>query len=291
MTTPRRVPSGRSSTAGAVPDGVVGTWSTGAPRESSRRRSGTYSPNGTRRTLSYRPVTSPVGVTITWALVNLVVLPGTSSVTPTEIGTSRRAASAATAAISGLPANCVTSTTFSGHSTRSSSSSGSIERVASTWRWVTRALGTSSARVPCSPPPCTAAMSRKSPVPCPRGASFADRQHGDSGEESGGCQARVGADVAETARQHPEGEADLEHHPREEDHTADADDSGERAGSLGNPQAGEWHTAERPEKRRPRRGVGERPADRAPPPVRGGDGGDDVERGVHTRWRRCSRAR
>ena len=50
---PTRVPSGRSSTAGVVPATASwGTWSTGAPSASSRPRSGTYSPNGTRRTLS-----------------------------------------------------------------------------------------------------------------------------------------------------------------------------------------------------------------------------------------------
>ena len=63
--------------------------------------------------------------------------------------------------------------TFSGHSTRSSELSGSMVRVASMWRAVTSALGTSSAEVPCSPPPCTAATSRVSPVAWPRGATDA----------------------------------------------------------------------------------------------------------------------
>ena len=47
---------------------------------------------------------------------------------------------------------------FSGHTTRSSSGSGAIVAVASRWACVTLELGTSSARVPCSPPPWTAAI-------------------------------------------------------------------------------------------------------------------------------------
>ena len=98
--------------------------------------------------------------------------------------------------------------------------------------------------------------------------------------------------AAEAAGQHAEGEADLEHDPGEEDDAADADDAGERAGRLGDAQAGERNAAERPrEAQRLDERVGERPADRAPPTDRRGDGGDGVEQRRTRRWRRRSRAR
>ena len=60
------------------------------------------------------------------------------------------AAWALIAASSSLPANCTTSTTFSGHSTRSTAPSAGIDSVASRCRRVTTSLGTSAALVPCS---------------------------------------------------------------------------------------------------------------------------------------------
>ena len=66
----------------------------GRPAPPADPRSGTYSPKGTRRTLSYRLVTSPSGVTTTWALVTRPGWSTTSSVMPTTIGTPNRSASA-----------------------------------------------------------------------------------------------------------------------------------------------------------------------------------------------------
>ena len=91
--------------------------------------------------------------------------------TPTAIGASSRSASTAIAANTSESAKVITSIVFSGHSTRSRSASSGIERVASRWRSVTSDDGTSNALVPCSPPPCTAAMLSVSPVGCPVGAT------------------------------------------------------------------------------------------------------------------------
>ena len=60
---------------------------------------------------------------------------------------------------------------FSGQRTRSRSVPVGIVAVASRCRWVTSDDGTSSADVPCSPPPCTAATSSVCPVERPDGAT------------------------------------------------------------------------------------------------------------------------
>ena len=166
-------PLGSSSTAGCrAGDGIAHPVDGRRDPFSSTPRSGTYSPNGTRRTLSYRLTISPSGLITTWALVKRRrPSTSTSSVSPTEIGTPSRAASAAICWAISDDSNVTTSIVFSGHSTRSRSGSGSIVAVASRCRSVTRIDGTSSAEVPCSPPPCTAATRNVSPVACPSGTT------------------------------------------------------------------------------------------------------------------------
>ncbi len=63
-----------------------------------------------------------------------------------------------------------------------------------------------------------------------------------------------------------EGDADLQHHPRDEDHAPDAGGCGERPGGLGDAEAGEGHSAEREgEPQRLDERVGERADDHRPP--------------------------
>ncbi len=156
MTVASFTPLGSSSTAGPVPATASrGTRSVGAPSAWSSPRSGMYSPKGTRRTFSYRLMTSPPGVTTTWALMKWSPS-GVSSVMPTANGAPMRFASAATSPSSRLPSNWRTSMTFSGHTTRSTEP-GSIAAVAARWRCSTSSAEVSVAWVPCGPPPCTAA--------------------------------------------------------------------------------------------------------------------------------------
>ena len=130
---------------------------------------------------------------------------------------------------------------------------------------MTTSLGTSSALVPCSPPPWTAAMSRNSPVPRPR-RDQAEDDDGRGGEQPSRREADLGGRVAEAADQRTEGDPDLEHDPGEQDDTADANDAGDRCGGLGDPEAGERNPAEWPhEAQRLGQCVGEWSSDRAPP--------------------------
>ena len=127
-------------------------------------RRGTYSPNGTLRTFRSALVTSPSGVTTTWALTKLSstgwAVNSESTVTPTANGTPSRAASAATRELLSLPANGavdVDAVLRPDHQ---------VELVVGLDRGGRREvgaraparLGTSSALVPCRPPPCTAAI-------------------------------------------------------------------------------------------------------------------------------------
>ena len=126
-------------------------------------------------------------------------------------------------------------------------------------------------------------------------ATRGDQRDGGDGErrhggEQGGASGRT-ACHASRLDQRAEGDADLQHHPRDEDHAPDAGGCGERSGRLGDAEAGEGHAAER--EREPQRlheRVGERADDHRPPhrPVvvgasacRDGQLGDAVPRRVH----------
>jgi hypothetical protein len=100
---------------------------------------------------------------------------------------------------------------------------------------------------------------------------------GCGGDQSRRRQAELGGRVAEAADQRTEGDTGLEDDPGEQDHTADADDAGDRRGGLGDAEAGERDAPERPhEAQRLGQRVGEGPTDRAPPTHRRGELGDGV---------------
>ena len=169
--------------------------------------------------------------TITWALVNRSSSPATSSVTPTEIGTSRQAASAATAAL-GTAGELRHVDHVLGPQHQVELVVRVDRAVASTWRWVTRALGTSSA----SPVRRRPARRRcRGSRPCLPAWGSALTVSTAAAARSPADARRVSVVTSPRRRASTPGETDLEHHPREQDHPAGADDSGERAGSLGNP--------------------------------------------------------
>ena len=202
--------------------------------------------------------------------------------TPTEIGTPRRAASPATAASSGLPGEA-------GHVDDVLRPQHEVELVVRGDRAgrLDVTLGHEGARHVVSARALFAAALHggdveQHPRTVAPGRDGADRRDGGGGEESGDSQANVRGGACQTPGQHAEGETALEHDPGEQDDTTDADDSGERTGRLGDSQAGERHPTERPrEAQRLDERVGERPTDRAPPADRGGDLGDRVEQGEH----------
>ena len=188
--------------------------------------------------------------------------------------------------------NSTTSTTFSGHTTTSMSGSGSIVRVASRCRSVTTRLGTSSARVPCSPPPCTATTSTiLTGARAPRRHQGQHHDHHAGPERQGGravepspphpvainrCAATDTCSTNQVSRITPPTRAN----------------AGERATDLRDAQRRQRHAAEReahPPRFDQRVGGGpghqRRPARRARPARR--------RRGARRRsgWRRCSRAR
>ena len=130
-------------------------------------RNGTYSPNGTRRTFSYRAPSLPSGRKTTDAFTkDSESMP---SVTPTTSVVSRSLARSE----SSRPSFVVltgpsTSTTFSGHRTRSTG--GTIISLAFRCRSKTSRESVSSARVPWGPPPWTRATSSV-PMSWPEGAT------------------------------------------------------------------------------------------------------------------------
>ena len=143
---------------------------------------------------------------------------------------------------------------FSGQTTRSRSESGSISAVASRCRWVTRLDGTSRADVPCSPPPCTAAIV----TGCRVDRSAPGSQSGDEEEarrsppsattpwgRPARRYARRAFDRSGDRRCRPgECGAELEHHPRDEDHPADSCESEQGARRLRDAQRRKGYAAE-----------------------------------------------
>ena len=137
-------------------------------------------------------------------------------------------------------------------------------RVASRCRSVTTRVGTSSALVPCSPPPCTAMTSSVRPVSLPRGATTASSAI--AGAVGDAAERQPVRPRGRPRRSGAEGEADLHDDPRDQDHAADAGDAGERPADLADAEAGERHAAERErEAHRLDQRVGGRAADDAPP--------------------------
>ena len=146
-----------------------------------------------------------------------------------------------------LSAKSVVSTTFSGHSTRSSDGSG-CDRLRSPRGGVRspRVLGTSSARVPCSPPPWTAAMSRVAPgVAAARSDDGQHEHHDDAGGRRRTPASPASPAPAPAVDDRAEREADLEHDPRQQDHAADAGHAEQRTADLADAEAGQRHAAER----------------------------------------------
>ena len=139
--------------------------------------------------------------------------------------------------------------------------------VASRWRSVTSRLGTSRALVPCSPPPCTAAIVERS-----AGVVAARGDHGDGddeherhhgGDAAAAASGRTARHASRLDAAPPRAHADLEHDPREQDHAPDRGRCRQRAAGLGDAEA--WRAA--------RRRTGTRTA--TPRPACGRAGGDD----------------
>ncbi len=243
----------------------------------------------TRRTAPGAPCRSgssprPSGVTTTWALV---IWPGSprpvwsaSSVTPTANGTPSLAASAAIASSASLSTNgtSFTSTTFSGHSTRSRFGSG-FDRP----RRLEVAFEHDPGRhVVRSGPLLAAALHDGDRVRAPgarplRSDRGEDDHDDDRGERdhavrrTGGRRPPAADQPRHLRRRAGEREAELEHDPGDEDGTADAGDDEKRTARLGDRHAGQRDATER--EREPDdldERVGGRPADH-PPMCRSGD--------------------